>query len=637
LVLLIYVMKKKYLLLIITLFLRSIIAFSQESAINDSVNSKIKNEADATILYQQQILDSLVKTSIQGELLQATGDRKKTKELESQLGKIQLQDSLRKAELLKRIESLKKTAKGFPIKPFNDTLFLVFAKIASYSTEERATNITNRILKIYKDPFFRPDSLTIIKNEYGTEIVYNRDLVVMLVTDLDALYYNKDHQQLASEYLKIIKTSLVEERKANSFSNWLIRIGLVVLIITGLSLLIFLINRVFRWGNKFITGNGERLLKGFSLHKIKIFTPGNLEKFILRISNLLRILVIILIVYLSLPLLFSIFPETKMWTTTLLEWILSPARIAWKGIIGFLPNLFSIVVIVLIFKYSIRGIKYFVTQIQKEEIQLSGFHADWAEPTFRILKFLLYAFMLVLVFPYLPGSGSPAFQGVSVFIGILFSLGSSSAIANMVAGLVITYMRPFRIGDRVKIGDITGDVMEKTTLVTRIRTIKNEDVTVPNSTVLLSSTTNYSTNTGPKDNGLIVHTTVTIGYDVPWKDMHQALIDAALRTDMILKNPQPFVLQTSLDDFYVSYQINGYTKEANKQAVIYSQLHQNIQDCCNEAGIEIMSPHYRNQRDGGMTTIPAQYLESDYKAPAINVNLVSPSPGSDTKNSRNTK
>ncbi|MBK6967285.1 MAG: mechanosensitive ion channel family protein [Bacteroidales bacterium] len=227
--------------------------------------------------------------------------------------------------------------------------------------------------------------------------------------------------------------------------------------------------------------------------------------------------------------------------------------------------------------------------------------------------------MMVLIFPYLPGSGSPAFQGISVFIGVLFSLGSSSAIANMVAGMVITYMRPFKIGDRVKIGEITGDVMEKNMLVTRIRTVKNEDVTVPNSTVLLNSTTNYSTNASTGNSGLIIHTTVTIGYDAPWKEVHKTLIDAALLTDLILKNPQPFVLQTSLDDFYVSYQLNAYTKEANRQAMVYSDLHQNIQDCFNEAGIEIMSPHYRAQREGNMTTIPGDYLEKNYEAPAFRI------------------
>ena len=270
-------------------------------------------------------------------------------------------------------------------------------------------------------------------------------------------------------------------------------------------------------------------------------------------------------------------------------------------------------------KYVIRFVRYIFHEIEAEKLKLSGFHADWAMPTYSIVKFLLYAFMFVLIFPYLPGSDSNIFKGVSVFIGVLFSLGSSSAIANMVAGLVITYMRPFKIGDRIKIGDVTGDVVEKTLLVTRIRTIKNEVITIPNSSVLNGNTTNYSSEAIEK--GLIIHTTVTIGYDVPWKDMHQALIDAALRTNLILDEPKPFVLQTSLEDFYVSYQINAYTREAGKQALIYSNLHQNIQDVCNERGIEILSPHYRAARDGNMTTIPADYLPNDYKSPSFNVKV----------------
>ncbi|HPW98234.1 MAG TPA: mechanosensitive ion channel, partial [Flavobacterium sp.] len=193
------------------------------------------------------------------------------------------------------------------------------------------------------------------------------------------------------------------------------------------------------------------------------------------------------------------------------------------------------------------------------------------------------------------------------------------SLSNVIAGLVLTYMRLFRIGDRVKIGDVVGDVIEKSLLVTRVKTIKNEIISIPNSTVMSSHTINYSSETGSV--GLILHSTVTIGYDVPWKKMHQTLIEAADRTTLLLKEPKPFVLQTSLDDFYVSYQINAYTKEANKQAAIYSELHQNIQDCCNEVGIEILSPHYRAARDGNTTTIPENYLDKDYKAPSFNVNM----------------
>jgi small-conductance mechanosensitive channel len=339
----------------------------------------------------------------------------------------------------------------------------------------------------------------------------------------------------------------------------------------------------------------------------------------LLITKLLRWFVYIVLIYISLSLVFSIFPLTRGWADKLIQLILSPLKSIFSGIWNYLPNLFSILAIYFVMKYFIKFVKYIFTEIESEKLKLSGFHADWAMPTFSIVKFLLYAFMFVLIFPFLPGSDSNIFKGVSVFIGVLFSLGSTSAIANVVAGLVITYMRPFKVGDRIKIGDVTGDVIEKSLLVTRLRTPKNEEVTIPNSSVLSGNTVNYSTMA--RTVGLIIHTTVTIGYDVPWKNMYQALLNAADRTDLILKEPKPFVLQTSLDDFYVSYQINGYTRETNRFNRIYSSLHQNIQDCCNEMGIEIMSPHYRSARDGNATTIPADYLPKDYKAPGFNLNV----------------
>jgi small-conductance mechanosensitive channel len=225
----------------------------------------------------------------------------------------------------------------------------------------------------------------------------------------------------------------------------------------------------------------------------------------------------------------------------------------------------------------------------------------------------------VLIFPNLPGSDSAIFKGVSVFVGLLVSLGSSSAISNVVAGLVITYMRPFTLGDRITIGSVTGDVVEKTLLVTRIRTIYNELVTIPNAAVLSGNTTNFSSEA--QERGYIVHTTVSIGYDAPWKDVHAALIEAAGRTTGMLTEPTPFVLQSSLDDFYVSYQLNGYTQSPSRQALLRSELHQHIQDVCNERGIEIMSPHYRAARDGNTTTIPSDYVPKGYKAPGFKVTI----------------
>jgi small-conductance mechanosensitive channel len=200
---------------------------------------------------------------------------------------------------------------------------------------------------------------------------------------------------------------------------------------------------------------------------------------------------------------------------------------------------------------------------------------------------------------------------VSVFIGILFSLGSSSAISNAVAGLVITYMRPFKAGDRIRIGEVTGDVIEKSLLVTRIRTVKNEAITIPNSAILAGHTINYTTSA--KERGLILHTTVTIGYDVPWRQVHELLMAAARATEGVSteEHRAPFVLQTSLDDFYVSYQINIYTAHSHKIAAIYSELLQHIQDSFQEAGVEIMSPHYRAERDGNPITIPKRSIPQE--------------------------
>lgn len=232
---------------------------------------------------------------------------------------------------------------------------------------------------------------------------------------------------------------------------------------------------------------------------------------------------------------------------------------------------------------------------------------------------MVLALTLISIFPYIPGSQSAAFQGVSVFIGVLFSLGSSSTVSNIVAGIAITYTRAFSMGDRVKIGEHIGDIIEKTLLVTRIRTIKNVDIIIPNSSLLNGSITNYSTGVGAT--GLILHSTITIGYDVPWRIVHELLIKAAYATPDILVDPKPFVFQTSLDDFYVSYQINAYTQKPNSMARIYSDLHKNIQDSFNDANVEIMSPHYTAIRDGNQTTIPAENLPEDYAKQVFEIKI----------------
>ncbi|MCK4725330.1 MAG: mechanosensitive ion channel, partial [Anaerolineales bacterium] len=216
--------------------------------------------------------------------------------------------------------------------------------------------------------------------------------------------------------------------------------------------------------------------------------------------------------------------------------------------------------------------------------------------------FLTVALALVAAYPYIPGSDSPAFRYISLFIGFLLSLGSTSLVANIIAGIVLTYTRGLKVGDRVQIGETVGDVVDRTLLATRIRTIKHVVITIPNGIVLNSHIVNFSSTA--QDRGLILNTKVTIGYNVPWRQVHMLLIEAALATDHILENPSPFVFQTSLNDVHITYEVNAYTREPELMATTYSELHQSIQDYFNTAGVEILSPTYSAWRDGNPSTIP---------------------------------
>ncbi|HEY5690097.1 MAG TPA: mechanosensitive ion channel domain-containing protein, partial [Cyclobacteriaceae bacterium] len=463
-----------------------------------------------------------------------------------------------------------------------------------------------------------PDSLYMLDSDMSTDIWW-RDRVLFSVTDFDAKEENMSREELAQKEMNSVKVALNKELKSKSLKNILLQAGLTLLVILILYFLIKYINKLFRWTKKWLIDARGRILKGIRFKGYEFLDTERELKVGLFLNNILRWLVIVIVLYLALPILFSIFPWTRGWAEKLFSYVLDPLTDVLSAFFNYIPNLFTIGVIYFVTRYVVQFVEFLSSEVEKGSLVISGFYPDWAKPTFGIVKVLMYAFMFIVIFPYLPGSDSPVFQGVSVFLGVLFSLGSSTAISNMVAGLVITYMRPFKIGDRIKIGEITGMVMEKSMLVTRIRTIKNEDITLPNATVLSGHTINYTTSA--KDLGLILYTSVTIGYDVPWPKVHELLIQSANDADGIIKDDirKPFVLQTSLDDFYVAYQLNAYTEQPERMAQIYSNLHQQIQDKFAAAGVEIMSPHFGAIRDGNAVNIPADHLSKDYKAPAFRV------------------
>ena len=370
------------------------------------------------------------------------------------------------------------------------------------------------------------------------------------------------------------------------------RLGIAIAVIVFQILLIWLVWQLFRRLSGKIIRHGSEKIKPLTIKKLRILTAKQIIDVIVFLLRILKYVITVFQLFITLPIVFSLFPATKNLATTIFYYIFHPLKDIAIGAVRYIPNLITVVIIVLITRYVLKALKFFAGQISKGKLVIPGFYADWADPTYKILQVLLWAFTVAIVYPYLPGSDSRVFQGVSVFLGVIFSLGSTSAIGNLVAGLVITYMRPFKIGDRVLIKDITGFVVGKNLMVVRLKTHKNEYVTFPNLIILSSCIINYNTSSDEDEEGLIIHTEVTFGYDVPWQTIHEILINAALATDHVQKRPKPFVLQTGMEDYYARYQINCYTKEVEKAPKIKTLLHENIQNGFREAGIDMTSAHY---------------------------------------------
>lgn len=493
-----------------------------------------------------------------------------------------------------------------PVVLQNDTLFYISQPVGIYSAAERAKRINVLLKDILVERETEVDSFKLMAIEQNYYIFY-KDLPIMAIYPHDTAGIGISQFDLAQINIDSIKQGFRTNSPSYNLkvlTKNILNTSIIILLVIAV---VILLNWIFRKFLKYLDARKEKYFKGWSLRNYLLFSSDQQFRVIRSLLFIIKIGLIILVVFIALPIIFTLFPETESITRKLINLIWSPVRKILLGIVAYIPKLITIIIIYFVFRYIIKGLKFLANEVEMKKLILPGFYPEWARPTFTIFRFILYVFMFILIFPLLPGSDSAIFQGVSIFVGLLISIGSSSAIANAVAGIVITYMRPFKIGDRIKIDDITGDVIEKSALVTRVRTIKNEDITIPNARLLTSFTVNYSAPAG--ETGLIIHTTVTIGYDAPWRKVHKLLIDAAIDTTGVLKNPGPFVLQTSLDDFYISYQLNAYIGNANKMLKIKSDLHQNIQDSFNRGGVEIMSPHYRSERDGTEVTIPKDWEE----------------------------
>jgi len=492
----------------------------------------------------------------------------------------------------------------------------VYETVTGRTPQQRADAIAGRIISIANDPVAAAEPIRLEPHQGWTELISGNQ-IIMAVTEGDANTAGKPRQKLAEEYAQNISHAIQTYRQEH---GW--RAILRGILYTALTTLIAIsVLWILRWIRFGIRDRLEKHIKTSAAAEKKNawnIAMAYVGPISLALGGICRWILILAILEAYLTITLGFFSTTRQVSLTVTKWVFAQLESMGQTALDYVPNLVVVAVIVLVTYYLSRLLRLVFGEIEKGELKVRGFYPDWAKPTENLIRLLLVVLALIVCFPYLPGAKSPAFQGISIFLGLLLSLGSSSAVANAIAGVILTYMRSFLVGDWVEINGTTGEVVEKNLLVTRVLTPKDEVITIPNATVMSGAVRNYSVEA--RKSGVIFHTTATIGYDAPWRTVHELLISAAIATPHVLKQPAPFVLQSALNDFYVSYELNAYTDVPKEMLNIYSALHQNIQDKFNEAGVEICSPHFSALRDGNTIAIPGEYIKPDYEPPGFRIN-----------------
>jgi small-conductance mechanosensitive channel len=475
-----------------------------------------------------------------------------------------------------------------PVKVDGVTLFRLRGA-TSFPAADRAAAIARRIEAVADDRRIEPASVRTVPD--GPSIgIFAGPTRLMLVLDADAAVEQLNVQELAEAYRLRIQTAIVDYRAARSserITRGAVMAGVATLLFAlAVGLLLFVSSRLTRR----IQGMMQARVQTVGIQSFEIVRAERIRTVV---SALLRIITIVAVAGLSLAWLVIMlrqFPWTFGFGNELLDNVLEPLTTLGRAALAAIPHLIFLVVLYYIVRGVLRLVRTFFVAVERGAVKLSEFEPEWAIPTYKIVRLAIVALGLVVAYPYIPGSDSAAFKGLSLFAGVVFSLGSTTAISNIVAGYMMTYRRAFRVGDIVRIGDVAGAVTAMRLQVTHVRTPKNEEVVIPNSQIINGHVVNYSTLA--KKSGLLLHTTVGIGYETPWRQVEAMLLEAAARTMGLAQKPEPFVLQTLLGDFAVTYELNVACDDPRRMPQLYSTLHRNILDVFNEYGVAIMTPAY---------------------------------------------
>ncbi len=513
---------------------------------------------------------------------------------------------------------------GYPVMVDGYEVFRIHQDLGAASAEERARRISVRLEELVSASDFDPNEIKAYEEGGVTTVRYGDGLIVTL-NDAEARGSGLSRQALAAQYIKLLQEKLTLAREQHT-PRYLWRAATYAAITLLIYLLLlWLIIACTRWILRTVATSAKMRFKGIKIQQSEIVQGTRLTALLASGIRLLRVAVVAIVTYLALANAFSFFPWTREHGQRLLGYVVNPLIAMGEATLGYLPNLFYIFVIVVVLHFVLRILRVIAREVERGRIRIPGFYPEWVQPTYKIVRFLVYALGVVIVFPYLPFEKSPAFKGISVFLGVLFSLGSTSAVANLVAGIILIYTRGFRKGDWVTIGENTGEVVNQSMLATHIRTIRNEEITDPK----LGGAGQPCYQLQPAGAGA-GRGTAHGGHDWLRRSVahHPQAADrcGAAGREHILHDPAPFVLQAELEDSYVKYEINAYTDHPLRMPFIYSDLHANIQDSFYEAGVEIMSPVFHALRDGNHVAMPDKYLPPDYKAKSFRVERVDDSP-----------
>jgi len=500
----------------------------------------------------------------------------------------------------------------------HDDLFTVRSQVGRLAPAARARAIEDRLADV--PPSAARDVR--VDERPGSSDLYAGSRFVMSVTGLDAAPTGRTRQQLAADYARNLREALEREAKGRSVRGVLVAILLTVFATAILALVLRFARTFFPALYARIRGWRGTRIRTIRLRGMELLSEDRAAASLVAAARGLRIAVVVAALALYTNSVLGFFPWTRGFARAVFRYVWDALAAVFFSIAGFLPNIVYILIIAALTRLALKAARLLAEQVGSGRMVFPGFYREWADPTYKITRFLVVALAGVVMFPYLPGSNSGAFKAVSLFLGVLFSLGSTSAVSNVVAGIVLTYMRPFSVGDRVKIAETTGDVIERNLLVVRIRTIKNVEITLSNAMVLAAHMVNYSA--AARSGGLLLHTTVTIGYDVHWQRVTDLLTAAARGVEGLLESPPPFVLKTSLDDSYVSYELNAYTDRVQEMVTLTSRIHEAILDRFHEAGVEIMSPRQASIRAGRAAAIPQDPPLDDREPPAFRLEPVPP-------------